>query len=239
MGLSRSAGAGATAGSILTGVSAIGTKVGAKVATSIIGGTATKVIGVAMPWIGLGLTAVQLLAPLIGRGRKKADEFVQGVENPISDRLKALYLETNSRAQAGTLTYDEAQAALDAFQSQSDEFNAAATQWEAMGGNYAKVAGQARKNVAGTYSSWQSDLSTYATSLKPADPATGAPAPAPPPPAPPTEPPGTGGATKLKKAQGAADQQGKRAKAAFGRSSTILGGASGKPTLQRPSILGY
>lgn len=195
----------------------------------------------ALPWIGLGLTAAQLLAPLFGRGRKQADIFVQGVQNPISDRLKDLYLQANAKAQGGTLTYDEAQQALSAFDEQTGEFETAAKQFETLGSKQKTVVDRARNTVNPTYTQWRSELSGWAQAVKPAEPSAPA--------APVSEQPPTtssvipGGGTPTKMATAAAFQQRKRAASFTGRASTILTGL-GLPGLsgmnqRRTSILGY
>lgn len=199
-------------------------------------GGASSILGIAsaaMPWVSIGLTAAQLLAPLMGRGRKQANIFTSGVQTPISNRLKDIYTSANTQIQAGTLTYDEAQQALASFDTQAGEFETAAQQFEALGSKQKTVVEQGRATVKPTYTGWRSDLAQYVEWLKPA--AT------PEPPKPPEAPPTIDNVPA--KAQGAADQQRKRATSAYGRSSTILTGGGLAPLLKEQrrtaTILGY
>jgi hypothetical protein len=179
----------------------------------------------------------------VGAGHLKANSFVQSFQNPFGDFLKQTIDPINAASKAGTLTYQQAKDALDAFNQQWTSFDTGAQQFKAMGGDYAKVVNQAydpNKAFMQTVNGVRKTLTDYADQLKPAD--TGKPddnvkdATTPPDP---TKPAGTGGQTAQDAARTAAAQQKKKALAAPGFISTILGGSQGSATTQKPTLLGY
>lgn len=200
-----------------------------------IGGIGGTILGGAakfLPYVGPALLGAQLVSSLIGRGRKQANIWTKSVQEPFGERIKSIIDPTNAAAEAGTLTYEQAQSALGQYQSEVSALESAASQFEGLGSKQRTVIERFRKQFAGPgyLADWQKTLEGHVSALKPAEKAE--------PEAPPEKAPGPEDVlpkdqTILGQAKKAAIQQKKRATGAFGRSSTILGGAG------RRDVLGY
>jgi hypothetical protein len=179
---------------------------------------------------------------------KKANDFVQTLQNPFGKFLTDLATPIYDAANKGTLTYDQAKAALDQFNQQWTAFDTAAQQFKLQGGDYAKVFDQAygidpktgkptgKSDFMNTVTGVRDTLTAYVNSLQPPDASK---ANQPPPPPDPTKPTGTGGQTAQQAAQMAAQNTKKRNMAGTGFMSTILGGSISNTTTARPTLLGY
>ncbi len=171
---------------------------------------------------------------------KKASDFVNTFQNPFGKTLSGIIDPIDQANGKGTLTYDQANAALTDFNQQWAGFDAASNQWKLQGGDYSTVVDQAydpNGKFMQTVTGVRSTLQGYVDKLKPA----GAPAANAPPAAPTLQTILSGlGLTPQSAADQAADQQRKRALSG-GRASTILTGASGLPAAARPqkTLLGY
>lgn len=179
----------------------------------------------------------------IGAGHLKADAYVKTFQNPFGQFLSQTVDPINAASKAGSLTYDQAKAALDSFNQRWTAFDTASQQFSAMGGDYAKVVKQAydpKKDFMKTVTGVRSTLENYVNQLKPADTGTtnAATQDATTPPDP-NKPPGTGGQTAVEAARTAAVNQKRRNMAAPGFMSTILGGSMNNTTTQRKTLLGY
>lgn len=208
------------------GSSAAGTS---GLASTLLGGA-----GAILPWAGPVLLAAQFLPQLFGRGRKQADLFGEIAQKPITGRLSAIVDEAVAARRAGTLTYDQAQAALEAFNTQADEFERAAAQFETLGTRQRIVAGQARSTVNPLIDEWRKGLQTHIDALTPTSRTN-------------AEAPTMGtllaplGQTPEGQARKRADQERKRM-ASGGLRSTLMTGPSGLRSAapgQRRTLLGY
>src|ERR1051325_5807870 len=100
----------------------------------------------------------------------KAKSYVQTFQDPFGQFLSTTIDPINAAQKAGTLTYDQAKAALDAFNSQWTAFDQASQQFASMGGDYAKVVRQAydpSKDFMKTVSAVRSQLTQLVGSLPP------------------------------------------------------------------------
>jgi len=180
------------------------------------------------------------IASILGQAHWKAKAFVDTFQNPFGDYLKSLDT-VFTDAEAGKLTFDQAKAKLDEFNQQWSAFDAAAEQWKGMGGDYAKVVGQAydpNKTFMKTVADRRAGLERLVGALTPAtdpnaDPNAAA-----------ATPPDTtsilGGLNPQGQADAAAMRAKKKALSGPGYAGTILGGASAANTLgQRKTLLGY
>jgi hypothetical protein len=179
----------------------------------------------------------------VGAGHLKANNFVQSFQNPFGDFMNQTVKSLDDAGKAGSLTYDQAKAALDEFNQNWTSFDQAANQFKQMGGDFAKVVKQAydpNGDFMKTVNWVRPWLEGQVDSRKPAD--NGQPdnnvkdATTPPDP---TKPAGTGGQTAQDAARTAAANQKKKSLAAPGFISTILGGSQGNATTQKPTLLGY
>ena len=111
--------------------------------------------------IAAGSIALPYVLSQFGKGRKKADEFVQSVQDPFSQRIQAIFDPVTEARKAGTLTYDQASTALDKFNAEVTDFTQAQKEFEALGGDYATVAGQSRKTIDPLITQWRADLQAH------------------------------------------------------------------------------
>jgi len=170
--------------------------------------------------------------PLIAPAHKKASAFVDTFQNPFGKTLSSIFDPIVAQYKAGTLTYDQAKDAFDTYNQQWTAFDEAAQQFKAMGGDYAKVVKQAydpNGDFMKTNLMVKNTLQGYVDSLKPAETTTDS-----------TD----GAAPTMPKdandqARKAALIQTKRAMAAPGFISTILGGALSSPKTKQRTLLGY
>ncbi len=88
--------------------------------------------------IGAALTGAQILGGQIGKGRRAANDFVRGVENPFGQDL----------AQISALAKTDPQAAAQMLREKYGNYRAAAQQEMGAGGNRAKTAQQSLGNPA-------------------------------------------------------------------------------------------
>lgn len=145
---------------VASSVAAIGTKVAGAGAKTLLGS-----LSAAMPWVAAGFTAYELLKPLIGRGRRQANIFVSGVQDPVSKRMEEIVTAAQQGRVSGTLTRDDATAALAAFDTQAKEFQSAADQFSAIGHQQANVVRQAHTTVDPIFAQWRKDLQAHIDAL--------------------------------------------------------------------------
>ncbi len=194
-----------------------------------------------LPYVGPVLMGAQIVASLIGRGRKQADIWTKSAQEPFGRRMSEIIDRANQSRAAGTLTYEQAQQALAQYKSEVGALEAAASQFETLGSKQRTVIEQFRKQFAGPgyFADWEKTLTGHVEALKPAE--TKGPEP-PPEEAPAAKDviPGTTPEEKTPQYQAkkAATQLKKRAQG-LGRSSTILGGAGATVRRQPVTLLGY
>lgn len=87
--------------------------------------------------IGLGAALAPAVIKLFNPAHKKANEFVQGFENPFGQKL----------AEISALSATDPEAARQMFDSEWGNFKATTDAWIAKGGDHAKVARQALNNA--------------------------------------------------------------------------------------------
>jgi hypothetical protein len=163
--------------------------------------------------------------------------FVQNVQDPFAKRVQGLFDPITEARKAGTLTYEQASQALAQFNTEVADLTQSQTEFEALGGTQKLVAQQSRDTLNPLIDQWRADLQAHVASF---------PTPPEPKPITPEDAPtsisvlANEGVTPLQKAQGAAEQQRKRALGG-GRQSTILAGVGvglGKPERGK-TLLGY
>lgn len=153
------AGAGAGAAAGIGAIGAGGIAAGGATA-SIIGVTST-----AAPGAGLGASmaafatnpitiavAAAIAAGLaikhfVGQGRRAADEFVQGAQNPFGSSLSSIVDAFDAAKAAGTLTLEQAKASRDALTALWSDFLSASNEFASQGETQNKVVQQAFKSL--------------------------------------------------------------------------------------------
>lgn len=204
------------------------------------------------------------MALFLNPAHAKANDWVSGFQDPFGKTLSSINDPIVAAAQAGTLTYQQANDALTQFNEQWSSLNAAAEQFQAKGGDYATAVQQAYGNVkvgtdpfadpnAGpsgsefldTVRQVQSFLTNQVASLKPADGSSSADTATPAPTLLTTTQQTDGGQTPAQAAAAAAERT-KDQSVGGGRSSTILTGPQGLTMLtglqrqaQSKTLLGY
>jgi hypothetical protein len=179
---------------------------------------------------------MSLLAP----AHKKASAFTSTFQTPFGDFMSQLIAPIWKANADKSLTYDQAKSALDSFNQQWTAFDLGAQQFKSMGGDYAKVVGQAydpQGDFMKTVNMVRQSLTDINTALKPAD--TTDPNKDATTPPDPNNPPGTGGQSATATARTAAANQKRRNAGGVGFLSTILGGSMNTTTTQRKTLLGY
>lgn len=173
---------------------------------------------------------------LFGKGRKTADFFRENFQDPFGKRVASIIDPLNEAKKAGTLTKADATTAQTALEAEIADFTKNASEFEALGNEQKTVVGQARNTLTPIIRDWRSSLTSTIAGLPDPKPEERILL------TPPTLDTVTGkeGTTPLLKAQGAAEQQRKRALAGYGRQSTILTGG-GLPAYsgKGKSLLGY
>jgi hypothetical protein len=171
---------------------------------------------------------------LIGQQRPYANQFVAAVQNPFQKRIAAIVDPLGTKRASGTLSYDDVIQAQKDLEAEIAAFETTASQFEGFGKSQATVVRQARKTLYGDETgkaqpgsiiqSWRDTFTNDLATLKP-PPKTKELGP------PSEEPPSLEtiltGSTPRKKAEGAAEQQRKRAMAARGHAGTVLTGGQG------------
>lgn len=173
----------------------------------------------------------------IGTGHTDANDFVQTLQNPFGKTMSGIFDPIAAEQTAGTLTYDQATAALDSFNEQWAAFDAGAQQYKAQGGEFATVVDQAynpNQAFMQTVNNVRTSLTNWQAALKPASTSSSTNKPTRPPTA--TSILKPLGLTPAGAAQGAVAQQAKDAARAPGFSSTLLGGAGMKSTTTTPAL---
>ncbi len=163
------------------------------------------------------------------KGRKNANSFVEGLQDPFKARVAAIVDPLGKLRDANTLTYQQVLDAQTAFEKEVTDFQTAAGEFAAQGGASLTVYNQANTKLDPIIENWRKTFKDDIARLGPPEESTT-----------PGKPPGPD-PNREQKAQGAAEQQRKRAQAGNGRRGTILGG-SGRIAgygLQGPTILGY
>lgn len=124
-------------GAITAGATTAG--VGGGLGASI-GALATNPITIAAAG---ALAAGLLIKHYVGQGRRTANEFVQGTQNPFGQNLSAIVDAFDSAQKAGTLTADTIQQSKDALTQLWSAFKASADDFGAQGATQQKVVNQA------------------------------------------------------------------------------------------------
>lgn len=175
------------------------------------------------------------IAGQFGKGRRTADEFVQGYQNAFQSRVAAIIDPITAGRKAGTLEYKQVSGAQSRLEAAIQEFEQQAADFEKSDRPEAyTVVQNARRSLAPIVQSWRSSLAKDLEGL--------APPPAPednPALNPPTLTSVLGGETLKKKAEGAAEQLRKRTAGLQGRASTLLTREFKPTSVEKRTILGY
>jgi hypothetical protein len=183
----------------------------------------------------IGALAGAGIGALWVKGQKhwKANQWVQGYQNPWGTAATALIDRLNQARAEGTLSYDDAVAAQKEFDTNLLDFEDQAKAFEVKGGDQATVIAQARAQLNPTIRKWKESIQQHIDALKPADAARVS-----------EEAPTAGtllapiGETAASLAQKRAEQQRKRSQSG-GRQSTLLGGTYGGGRQPQKTLLGY
>jgi TP901 family phage tail tape measure protein len=119
---------------------AAGTAAGAGSGLGAIGALATNPITIAAAG---ALAAGLAIKHFVGQGRRTANEFVQGTQNPLDKNLSFLIDTFDNAKKAGTLTLDEAKQTKEALTTLWQGFLASSSDFAKQGKTEAKVVGQA------------------------------------------------------------------------------------------------
>lgn len=180
------------------------------------------------------------LRTIVDAASLKANQWVQGFQNPFGTELSTIYDPIEKAQQAGTLTLQQVQDALNSFNTQWSGFQQAAKQYQAQGGDWNTVISQSLdpggefmktvNMVQTNLTNWQTQLQAGMTGANPNTPN-----------APPTMSSILSelGLTPADAARSAAVTQRRQAMAAPGFTGTILGGAGLKQNVRTPTLLGF
>lgn len=171
-----------------------------------------------------------------GQAHWKANDWNTKYQKPWGDKAIGLINRLNTARAAGTLTYQDVQAAQNEFDMNVLDLEAQQNAFELSGGDQAKVIAQSRTKLNPIIESWRNTITQHIEALKPAEPAK------PDENAPTMDTLLAGlGQTPTGQAELAAEQARKRARAG-GRQSTFLTGPLGLKTaapVQYKTLLGY
>lgn len=166
----------AAAGTLLTAGPAAGltiaaapTAVGGVAGGTAVAGGATFLgmsVATAIPVIGGAIAAALVASHYIGQGRRTANEFVQGAQNPFGENLGKIVDAFNEAVAAGKITADQASEAKDEVMKLWSTFREEADKFAAQGSTQAKVVRQAYETLDPLIAQITKDMDASIETLK-------------------------------------------------------------------------
>lgn len=123
-------------------------------------------VATAIPVIGGAIAAALVASHYIGQGRRTANEFVQGAQNPFGENLKTIVDAFNEAVAAGKITAEQAAEAKDEVMKLWTTFREEADKFAAQGSTQAKVVRQAYETLDPLIAQITKDMDSSIETLK-------------------------------------------------------------------------